>query len=184
MGIQPDTKNWTWVLDRPCPDCGFDGSTFPAPKVSDRIRENARLWPELLGDSLAKVRPSHGVWSALEYGCHVRDVFVLFNARIKQMLTEHEPRFANWDQDETAIAARYRQQDPTQVADGICMAAGVVANTLDGVDGQEWPRKGLRSDGSIFTVDSISRYLLHDPVHHVFDVERGYLVLGSRTGRR
>ncbi|PVY29285.1 hypothetical protein C7458_10631 [Williamsia muralis] len=26
MAIVPDTKNWTWVLERPCPDCGFDPS--------------------------------------------------------------------------------------------------------------------------------------------------------------
>lgn len=22
--ITAETKDWTWVLDRPCPDCGFD----------------------------------------------------------------------------------------------------------------------------------------------------------------
>src|SRR4051794_791858 len=22
--VEPDTKDWTWVLDRPCPECGFD----------------------------------------------------------------------------------------------------------------------------------------------------------------
>ena len=25
--IEPDTKDWTWVLDRPCPECGFEAST-------------------------------------------------------------------------------------------------------------------------------------------------------------
>jgi hypothetical protein len=24
MTIVPDTKDWTWVLRRPCPECGFD----------------------------------------------------------------------------------------------------------------------------------------------------------------
>ena len=24
MPITPDTKDWTWVMERPCPDCGFD----------------------------------------------------------------------------------------------------------------------------------------------------------------
>ncbi|MET0797746.1 MAG: DinB family protein, partial [Rhodococcus sp. (in: high G+C Gram-positive bacteria)] len=27
MPIEPDTKNWTWVLDSACPDCGFDSSS-------------------------------------------------------------------------------------------------------------------------------------------------------------
>ena len=24
--IVPDTKDWTWVLDRPCEECGFDAT--------------------------------------------------------------------------------------------------------------------------------------------------------------
>ena len=31
--IDPDTKDWTWVLDRPCPECGFD----PARVTADRL---------------------------------------------------------------------------------------------------------------------------------------------------
>ena len=27
--IAPDTKDWTWVLQRPCPDCGFDAEDYP-----------------------------------------------------------------------------------------------------------------------------------------------------------
>jgi hypothetical protein len=28
----------------------------------------------------------------------------------------------------------------------------------------------LRSDGAQFTVESFARYLVHDPLHHEFDV--------------
>ena len=52
------------------------------------------------------------VWSALEYGCHIRDVHRIFNDRVRLMLTEDEPRFANWDQDATAIEDDYGSQDP------------------------------------------------------------------------
>jgi len=38
------------------------------------------------------------------------------------------------------------------------------------VSGPAWERKGLRSDGATFTVDSFLRYLLHDPIHHLWDV--------------
>jgi hypothetical protein len=34
----------------------------------------------------------------------------------------------------------------------------------------EWSRPGRRSDGATFTVNSLSRYLLHDIVHHLHDV--------------
>lgn len=66
-GIVPPTKNWTWVLEKRCHDCGFEASCS-----------------------------------------------------------------ANWDQDATAIEDRYD-----------------------------------------LTVDSLSRYLKHDPVHHLWDVQAG-----------
>ena len=35
--IIPDDKNWTWVLERACPECGFDASTFPATAVAAQV---------------------------------------------------------------------------------------------------------------------------------------------------
>ena len=78
MSIEPDTKDWTWVLDRPCPDCGFDATGLDRDRVPQAIRDNATLWEVVLGDDDAAVRPSSAVWSPLEYACHVRDVNVLF----------------------------------------------------------------------------------------------------------
>ena len=46
----------------------------------------------------------------------MRDVFRLFDARLGLMLDEDDPLFANWDQDETAVAERYGDQDPAVVA--------------------------------------------------------------------
>ncbi|NDG11232.1 MAG: hypothetical protein EB111_05220 [Actinobacteria bacterium] len=39
--------------------------------------------------------------------------------------------------------------------------------------------RGFRSDGSAFTVESIARYLMHDPVHHLWDVGAEIPSLGS-----
>ena len=33
MAITPDTKDWTWVLQRPCPECGFNTQGFPVEAV-------------------------------------------------------------------------------------------------------------------------------------------------------
>lgn len=37
MAIVPDTKDWTWVLERACPECGFDASSFARYFVHDPI---------------------------------------------------------------------------------------------------------------------------------------------------
>jgi hypothetical protein len=42
------------------------------------------------------------------------------------------------------------------------------------VAGDQWQRTGDRSDGASFTVTSFARYLIHDPVHHVDDVHKGF----------
>jgi hypothetical protein len=96
------------------------------------------------------------VWSTLEYGCHVRDVHRIFNHRVQLMLGEDEPQFPNWDQDETAIADHYASQNPSTVATELFDAATVVADTYADVPADAWSRRGLRSNGSEFTVASIA----------------------------
>jgi hypothetical protein len=72
------------------------------------IRANAAAWHDVLARSgNARRRPSSGKWSALEYGCHVRDVLRLYDQRLLLMLTQDGQQYANWDQDATAVADRY-----------------------------------------------------------------------------
>jgi hypothetical protein len=128
----------------------------------------------LLTRSDVRDRPAPSVWSPLEYGCHVRDVFRRFERRLEQMLTEDDPRFDNWDQDATAVELRYGEQDPAAVATEVERSAQRVADRLAAVEGDQWDRPGRRSDGARFTVESLGRYLIHDAVHHAWDL----------TGRR
>jgi len=86
------------------------------------------------------------------------------------MRTEDAPRFANWDQDATAIEDDYASQDPEAVTVDLGEAAAEFAATVATVGDDEWERSGLRSDGAEFTVESFVRYLLHDPIHHLTDV--------------
>jgi DinB superfamily len=179
MTITPDTKNWTWVLERRCPECGFDAASVPREELGARLRQNTGTWPELLRDSRVRARPRPDVWSALEYGCHVRDVFALYLRRLDLMLIEDAPQFENWDQDVTAVNDRYAEQDPDEVLAALLDAGERLAARYDRVNGAEWARTGTRSDGATFDVESFGRYLLHDPVHHVWDVRQGYATLGD-----
>ena len=114
------------------------------------------------------------MWSPLEYGCHVRDVFGLYDERLRLMLTVDEARFPNWDQDVAAVEYRYDRQDPRQVSVDLAAAGETLAAAFAGVAGEQWQRTGYRSDGASFTVETFARYLVHDPVHHLHDVtDRG-----------
>ena len=174
MAIEPETKNWTWVLERTCEECGFDSQAFPSGELAELTRRSADPWPELMADPLVRTRPDDSTWSALEYGCHVRDAFRLGHYRVGRMLAEENPTFENWDQDETAVTDRYDLQDPAVVADEITAAGNALADRYETAHAGQWQRPGVRSDGSPFTVDSFGRYFLHDIVHHIVDVRRNY----------
>ncbi|MEU0496505.1 DinB family protein [Mycobacterium sp. NPDC006124] len=165
-----DTKDWTWVLHERCPECGYDAAAIRPDQVADHIRSDAEGWVSRLGGASVTGRPAPGVWSVLEYGCHVRDVHRIFGERVGLMLTEDEPVFPNWDQDETALVERYADQMPADVAAELARAAHEVADAYDAVPDDAWSRRGLRSNGSEFTVASLSLYHLHDVVHHTWDV--------------
>ncbi len=168
--VVPDTKDWTWVLEEPCPECGLDSPALRRDDVADRITANAGAWPSILARPDARRRPAAGVWSPLEYACHVRDVHRVFEERVRLMLAVENPLFANWDQDEAAVSGAYVDQDPAVVADEVVAAATTVARTYADVTGARWERPGRRSNGSVFTVDTIARYHLHDVEHHLHDV--------------
>ena len=106
MTIVPDAKDWTWVLRRPCPECGLDTRGLDREDVSGMLRANAQAWPAVLAGPGVGERPEPGTWSALEYACHVRDVFRRYDERLVLMLTEDGPLYPNWDQDATAVAGR------------------------------------------------------------------------------
>ena len=175
LALEPDDKDWTWVLDTACPECGFRAGDVDPTAVAGLMRDNAAAWEAILtgDDAGVRTRPSPTVWSPLEYACHVRDVHVRYLARLEMMLTEDGPHYPNWDQDETAIAQRYHDSDPATVAGELRTAADALAHRFDQVAGEQWDRTGYRSDGAAFTVASFARYFIHDPIHHLHDVRAG-----------
>ncbi|WP_122817865.1 DinB family protein [Nocardioides pantholopis] len=168
--IAPDTKDWTWVLERPCPECGYRAVAVDRGRIGAALRADADGWLPVLARPDAGRRPAATTWSPLEYACHVRDAHVLFGERVVRMLTEDDPHFDNWDQDEAALRGGYARQDPAVVGRQLVEAAAAVAVLYDAVPEESWQRPGRRSNGSRFTIETLARYHLHDAVHHTHDV--------------
>lgn len=170
MAIIPDTKNWTWVLDRTCPECGFTASETAYEDIPQLLLENADAWQSVLERPDAAERPDESTWSALEYAAHVRDLCSVYRMRLLMMVDTDGAEFADWDQDATAIAERYGEQDPARVAADLADEAEATAAAFAAVELQDRSRRGRRSDGSTFTVESLARYFMHDAAHHLWDV--------------
>ncbi|WP_098455959.1 DinB family protein [Sanguibacter antarcticus] len=169
--IPPDTKDWTWVLTAPCPECGFVATEISIGQIGPEVRAGIPRWTAALMRPDARVRPDATTWSTLEYAAHVRDVFRLFAERLDLMLREDDPTFDDWDQDAAAEQARYASLNPMTVAVELEEAGRAVAERFDQVMPSQLARTGLRSNGSVFTVLTFGRYFLHDVVHHLHDID-------------
>jgi hypothetical protein len=168
--ITPDTKDWTWVIETPCPDCGYNAQAVAPDTIGERVRAALPRWLAVLERPDARERPAPDVWSPAEYACHVRDVLRIFDQRLRLMLSVDDARFADWDQDVTAVEDRYAEQQPVEVAPALVAAGEQIAGDFDAVSGPAWDRVAERSDGARFTTASFGRYFLHDIQHHLHDV--------------
>ncbi|CAN7567700.1 DinB family protein [Terrabacter sp. LjRoot27] len=168
----PDDADWTWVLTRPCPDCGFDAAAVEPADVPDLLRDAGQRYAAALGREDARTRPAEGVWSTLEYACHVRDVCDVMRGRLEQILARggEVVRFANWDQDETAVEQQYWRSDPDVVAHEVTAAFEAAATAYALPAGTQWEWPALRSNGSEFTARTLALYFTHDIRHHLWDV--------------
>src|SRR5699024_2344717 len=171
--VPPETKDWTWVLHERCPQCSLDAGVLTLSEIPMLFRSQVQVWPVVLLRRNVAERPAPQVWSPLEYGAHTRDVLRLFQERLARMLAEDEPSLADWDPNEAALQGGYHDADPDTVAAEILTEAEKLATAVEAVPADAAERRGLRSDGAAFTVTTLMQYLVHDLVHHLWDVTEG-----------
>jgi hypothetical protein len=167
------------VRDGRCPECGLVASSVPETALGTAIVDEARRWSRLL-DSHANTRSltkrrSPEVWSALEYGGHVRDTLALFTDRIGLALTRDDPRFVYQDQDTAVIDGRYNESDPRVVATELLANAEQLKLLLEPLPEDSWRRSGTRLEGERFDIALLARFALHEARHHRADAERSAL---------
>ncbi|MFV0427076.1 MAG: DinB family protein [Beutenbergiaceae bacterium] len=167
-GIQPDRKDWTWVLQRPCLECGFTPEVG-RDQLAAAMAASIPGWADRLADRDAGTRVSPSRWSALEYAAHVRDMAQVMRYRLGLILNQDEPLFPDWDQDGAAVAGDYRAQDHEVVARDLAAAVTELAGAYADLPAQAWDRGGRRSNGARFTAYTLGLYALHDLQHHRHD---------------
>lgn len=170
MAIETDSKDWTWVLNEPCAECGFDADATDPRSVAASVRASIPPWITVLNRHDARTRPNETTWSPAEYACHVSDVFAVFGERLDLMLAEDDPLFANWDQDEAARTEEYAAQVPVRIGPVLRVRGLHMAQRIEAVPADAWQRTGRRSNGSAFTVETLLQYFWHDVAHHLVDV--------------
>ncbi len=158
-----------------CTGCGYSYAALRSPEIAPRLRSEAVRYADVLvgtDEERLRGRPRAEVWSALEYGCHVRDVLVVQRDRVLLACSQDEPEFASMRREERVLEERYNAQDPAVVAGQITAAADALAITLEGLDDAGWRRTGVYHwpTTEVRTVDWIGRHTVHEAVHHRQDI--------------
>lgn len=178
MNISPDSKDWTWVTTRACGQCGFDPNRITLGQLPSEIRNQVQSWADVLSRPNVSQRSHPDKWSPLEYGAHVRDVLIVMRGRLTRMLAQQNPDLLSWDQDQAAADANYCALNPAILVDEIGIEAQMLANHYAHLTHEQAQRPGQRTDGSQFTVLSLGKYLLHELVHHAWDVRSDTAMTG------
>jgi len=168
-----------------CAACGFDGSYYSDEALLAAVRDLGPRWKALLGEARTdlRTRPSPGVWSAIEYAAHSRDITALHAFGVQQALTQDEPTYPPIESDELieTAAATYEDADPDQVGTELENRASELADLAADAGSDAWSR-GLTVGGERTDVRHLLEHALHDSLHHVDDVQRG--LLSIREGHR
>lgn len=162
-----------------CAECGFDPSELRPPDTAVAVRSFERRYraPLTRGlpgedlDVIVRQSPAPGVWSALEYTAHVRDVFRIFDERVRCAVTGHEPdeMVVDW---EGKVAAASPTLDRKEVADELADAATTLATTLAELTPDDWELSGRTGRGHRVPVRDLGFIVVHEGSHHLLDVGR------------
>jgi S-DNA-T family DNA segregation ATPase FtsK/SpoIIIE len=145
--------------------------------IAPSLRALATRYDEVLYDhdpTALRAHPLHNVWSALEYACHMRDVYRVQRERVLLALDKTEPAFAPMRRDERVVEERYNDQPPREVAREVREAAAALAATLVSLDDGAWSRTGIYNypERRVRTVEWIGRHTVHEGEHHLRDIDR------------
>jgi S-DNA-T family DNA segregation ATPase FtsK/SpoIIIE len=124
--------------------------------------------------SSVSLRPEPTVWSALEYTCHVRDVFLVQRERVVSALVEDRPNAGLMHRDERVTICGYGAHDAAQVLSQLEMAAALCSLVFEGLSTSDWDRLIIYNWPSTAERDVawVGRNVVHEGVHHLMDIER------------
>jgi hypothetical protein len=158
-----------------CSECGYSYDALRREEIAPDLRARAGDCGAVLAGTdgaRLRARPRADVWSALEYGCHVRDVLAVQRDRVVLACTEEQPSFAAMRREERVLEERYNDQEPVLVAGQIGTAADALAQTFEALDAAAWDRTGVYNwpATAVRTVEWIGRHTVHECVHHRWDM--------------
>lgn len=171
-----------------CAECGFDYVQEHRP-ITAALTGGAAAFAVLLRASdptAVRTRAQPGTWSALEYGCHVRDVLLVQRERVLTALRLPQPSCESMGREERVEHDGYIDQLPDDVARQLADAALMLTGVLDRLSPAQWKRTVVHNAATptVRSLRWVAAHALHEVQHHLLDAERQLRHQWLSSGRR
>jgi hypothetical protein len=158
--------------DHVCDGCPFAYADYDVDRAVSTIAEipgQAReLFASLDEDAVRRRRP--GSWSAVEYLCHLRDVYATFTIRLHRARTEDDPALEPMLNDLRARRFGYQDAAVEPALDQLqAYVAGFLAEVAR-VSPGDWGRRVHRLPDENRSALWLVRQAAHEGVHHLRDI--------------
>lgn len=101
--------------------------------------------------------PREGEWSALETLTHLRDVVVhVYGLRIRRLLYEDAPVFADFDDESYRRASLARGEAGTDLLDTVVAEHHQLARLLQALPDAEWSRQGRHPTLGVMSIEFLA----------------------------
>ena len=159
-----------------CAVCGFVWDVISPPEIAPRMIAAMEFAAGLLEvhSKNALLRRTPDQWSAVEYGCHMRDV--LYNIRDKMVLitVEENPQSLPLHGVPRVELGLYRHEDPQTLAVEMRLAGALFTRTFDALPQSShnrmflyrYPREAMRN------LIWVAAQALHESEHHAADIRQ------------
>lgn len=162
-----------------CAQCGFVYDLNQALGAAGAIGERVGAAAALLraGELDVRSRRQPATWSALEYGCHLRDVLLVQRERVLATLRVDRPDAAAMGRDERAVHDGYADQQPADVARQLADAALMFGHVLDRLSAADWDRTLVYHypETAERPLRWVAVHTLHEAQHHLLDMRNQVL---------
>lgn len=159
-----------------CDECGFTYDVESAPAAGAAITTAGAEAATLLvrHAAMARTRREPEIWSALEYGCHLRDVLLVQRERVLLALRVEEPTPEPMGREERAVLDGYAEQLATDVARQLVDAGALFTHVLDRLDDRQWARTMVYNypTPAPRTLRWVAVHTEHEARHHLVDIRR------------
>lgn len=166
-----------------CEICGFVWADVGSGEIPSRIRTAASDFAGVLESDpeASLIRPDDGVWSANEYGCHVRDVLLNLRDRVVVGAVDEVPHPPAMHGTPRVEMGLYRGDHPEVTAAELRVAADLFARLWERLPGDR--RERILVYGSPVGVPRsltwVAAQALHEAEHHLADARESVrLVIG------